>query len=215
MLPLIKQHKIFFLLTFFYIVAGAWIITTVPKGKLELFINYHHHPWLDTLFQLVTHLGDGLVSVIFLVLIFFRNRYLGLVSTLCFIVTTIITQGLKRLVFEDIVRPRKFFEGTKDLYYIDGLDIHSNFSFPSGHTSGAFTVFFFLAFITRRNFTDLIFFALSFLVSLSRIYLMQHFFIDTYFGALIGIVFTFLIYCYFEMFTNLKNHPKFNRPLLS
>jgi membrane-associated phospholipid phosphatase len=134
------------------------------------------------------------------------------VAGVSLIVTTIVTQSLKRLVFADTLRPKAFFEGLKDLYYIEGLEIHSHFSFPSGHTSGAFTIYLVLALITRNSISGILFFVLAFLTGLSRIYLMQHFFIDTYFGAFIAITLTLIIFYLFEK-SSLSKREDLQRPV--
>lgn len=215
MSELFKIHRYFFALTLLYLIAGAFLILLIPKGQIEIYINNFHNTFLDYVFQGITFLGDGIFSVIFILLIFSRSIYLGIVAGSAMIITTIITQGLKHLVFADALRPYKFFEATLHLYYIEGLHINSYFSFPSGHTSGAFTVFFFFAMISRKPYVDIVCFIIAAMVGLSRMYLLQHFFIDTYFGALIGIVFTFLTYIYFQYFTSLELKPALNRPLFS
>ncbi len=54
---------------------------------------------------------------------------------------------------------------------------------------------------------------LAFLVTISRMYLMQHFFEDTYCGALIGISVTLSIYYIINFYSSWKDNPKLNRPL--
>lgn len=214
MWELIRIHKYFFLLTIFYLTTGALLLYFIPKGQIEIFINHYHEAWLDYFFQGITFLGDGIFSTLIVIVLLFRNIYLGIVSASSIIFTTIVTQGLKRLVFADALRPYKFFESTLHLYYVKGIEIHSYFSFPSGHTSGAFTIFFILALISRKPFVDVLCFCIAALVGLSRMYLLQHFFIDTYFGALIGITGTLLLYCAFQYMTTWKSNPALNRPLL-
>jgi membrane-associated phospholipid phosphatase len=60
-------------------------------------------------------------------------------------------------------------------------------SFPSGHTTSAFALFFSLALIMRRPGWDAACFALAALVALSRVYLAQHFLADTLAGAGLGV----------------------------
>jgi membrane-associated phospholipid phosphatase len=157
-------------------------------------------------------MGEGIFETIIILFLFFIKRYYGIVAGITLIVTTIVSQTLKRLVFAETLRPKMFFEGFKDLYYIEGLEIHSHFSFPSGHTSGAFTVFLVLALITRNSWSGILFFVLAFLTGMSRIYLMQHFFIDTYFGALIAMVLTLILFYLFEN-SNLSKREDLQRPV--
>jgi membrane-associated phospholipid phosphatase len=213
-LKLFKDNRYFFFIAFIYLVGGFLVLIFIPKGTIEITLNKHHNKFLDIFFYYITFLGDGIFSVLFIILLFFRKIYYGIVCGVAFLFSTFIVQGLKRFFFAETLRPSKFFEGIEDLYYIDGLQIHSHFSFPSGHTSGAFTLFCFLALISKNVYAEILFFLLAFLVGLSRIYLLQHFFIDTYFGALIAIAATAATYYYFEMHTDLKHKDRLNRPLL-
>lgn len=214
MLELLKVHRYFFTIAIVYLLLGGLIIICIPKGQLELFINQYHNPALDAWFMMFTKLGEGWFSVLIVLILFFRKIYWGIACASCLILTTLITQALKHYVFAHLVRPFVFFRDIASPYYIEGLEIHSFNSFPSGHTSGAFTTFFFLALITRKKYWDIAFFVIAAMVGFSRIYLLQHFFIDTYFGSLIGIVFTFILYCYFEYYTSLKQKTSLNKALL-
>ena len=79
-----------------------------------------------------------------------------------------------------------------DLHFIDGVNLHSNFSFPSGHSTAAFSTFFFLALIARKPILQVMLFSVGLLVAFSRVYISQHFFEDIYVGGIIGASFTFL-----------------------
>lgn len=212
---MLKKNKYFFTCFFIYLLAGLGLLLFFDKGKVEVFINQFHISVLDYFFQYITHLGDGLFAVVFILAItLFWKVYYGILAAVCFAVSTLVVQGLKRLVFEETLRPSKFFEGTLDLYYIEGLEIHSNFSFPSGHASGAFTLFAVLAFVSGRPVIQVVCFVIAFLVGFSRMYLLQHFFIDTYFGALLGVLFTVLSYIYVENNTNLGESLRLKQPLI-
>ena len=213
MFELFRIHKLFFFITLLYILVGAGLIFFIPKGQIEIFINNYHTSFYDYFFQAITFLGDGIFSAIVIVILFFRKIYYGILGTVSILLSTLVSQGLKHMVFADALRPFKFFEGTTQLYYIKDFQVHSYFSFPSGHTSGAFTIFFLIALITRKSYMDVLCFVLAAFVGLSRMYLLQHFFIDTYFGALIGILFTFFTFIYFHYYTSLKNNSSINRPL--
>jgi membrane-associated phospholipid phosphatase len=67
---------------------------------------------------------------------------------------------------------------------------HNNYvnSFPSGHTSTAFTTALLLSFIVRKRFAVFFFPVIAFLVGYSRVYLAQHFVTDVLAGSVIGII---------------------------
>ncbi|HEX8547266.1 MAG TPA: phosphatase PAP2 family protein [Cytophagaceae bacterium] len=212
MVKSLKNAKYFLLLSAIYLIVGFIILSIIEKGELEILLNQHHNPFLDVFFRTATFMGEGIFETIIILFLFFIKRYYGIVAGTSLILTTIVTQSLKRLVFADTLRPKAFFEGLKDLYYIEGLEIHSHFSFPSGHTSGAFTIFLVLALITRNPLSGILFFILAFLTGISRMYLLQHFFIDTYFGTLIAIVLTLIIFFLFEK-SSLSKREDLQRPV--
>lgn len=122
-----------------------------------------------------------------------KYRYAVIVG-LSNIIASIITQALKQTVFNEVVRPKKFFEGIQDLYFVPGVENHLYFSFPSGHATCAFSLYFALALLVKNKALELSLFFVALLVGYSRIYLSQHFFEDVYAGSLIGICITFIVY---------------------
>lgn len=132
-----------------------------------------------------------LLTVIILMAV--KYRYAVIVG-LSNIIASIITQALKQTVFNDVVRPKKFFEGIQELYFVPGVENHLYFSFPSGHATCAFSLYFALALLVKNKALELSLFFVALLVGYSRIYLSQHFFEDVYAGSLIGICTTFIVY---------------------
>jgi len=132
-----------------------------------------------------------LLTVIILMAV--KYRYAVIVG-LSNIIASIITQALKQTVFNDVVRPKKFFEGIQELYFVPGVENHLYFSFPSGHATCAFSLYFALALLVKNKALELSLFFVALLVGYSRIYLSQHFFEDVYAGSLIGISITFIVY---------------------
>jgi membrane-associated phospholipid phosphatase len=193
---------------------SIFILFFFDKGEFELSVNRNHDPYLDVFFFYVTYLGDGRVSVIILALIFFRRIYYGILALVSFLASVLVTQSMKRLIFSEYPRPSKFFEKQIDLHLVDGVDLHTYFSFPSGHASGAFSIFMILALISKNKLHTFVFFMLSLLVAFSRIYLLQHFFIDTFFGAWIAIIIAFFVYYYLNDRSNLPEKENLQRPLL-
>jgi membrane-associated phospholipid phosphatase len=208
---IIKENKTFFFCMGLYVFIGLFILILVPKGNLEREVNTYNKPWLDNFFLIVTELGNGVFLLLIVFLLFMKRIYYGILSLTCFLASTIVVQSIKRFAFPEAPRPISFFEPTIDLHYISSLEIHRHFSFPSGHTSGAFTVFCLLAIIFRNRYLSVILFLLAFMVGLSRIYLLQHFFADTYFGAVFGTAITMMCYYFIQYRTNLHESVKLNR----
>ncbi len=197
-----------------YILCGLGFALFVPKGEFEIWLNKNYTISLDYFFAYITNLGDGNFSVLIIILLFFRKVYYGVLATISFIFSTIVVQCIKRFVFPGLLRPSAFFDKTLNLHYVPDIEIHHYNSFPSGHTSGAFTIFLILAIVFRNKYLDVLFFVLAFLVGLSRVYLLQHFFIDTYFGAIIGVSTTLIVYYFTSSKANWLEKPKLNKSII-
>ena len=215
MKELIRKNFILFNLFFLYLGAGLVILVVFEKGELELLINKRHHPYLDEFFLAITYLGDGRVLVPLIILASLRKRYNGLLIFLTFIISTIIVQSMKRTIFAEYPRPSKFFEKLIEIRVIEGLELHSYYSFPSGHASGAFAVFFMWGLLVKNKMYAVLFFFLALLTAFSRIYLMQHFFVDTYFGALFGVLIAVIIFYYLDCKSTLSQKESLQKPLFS
>jgi membrane-associated phospholipid phosphatase len=215
LLTVINQNKFYFLLLGIYFITGAVLLLTFEKGDLELMFNRQHIPVLDFVFKYLTYLGDGFFAIPFiLIILLFRKTYQAIIMTASLLATFAIIQLLKTFIFYDHHRPSKFFTEAHEIYYVEGVDIHSLHSFPSGHSAQAFCIFLLCALFIRNKNWSFVFFTLALGVTLSRIYLMQHFFIDTYFGALIAVIVTFGIYVWVENYTSLKNRTKLQKGLI-
>ncbi|WP_404818046.1 phosphatase PAP2 family protein [Reichenbachiella ulvae] len=66
------------------------------------------------------------------------------------------------------------------------MQVHASRSFPSGHTTTAFVIAFCLSLLFQKRLLTYAFLFVALLVAYSRMYLLQHFYIDILFGALVG-----------------------------
>jgi membrane-associated phospholipid phosphatase len=185
--PFLIPYAVFLLL-------GALLLAVNSKADIHLEFNAHHNSFFDSFFYYLTYLGDGwTATIIFILLLNVRLRH-ALVMGLSVLVSALITQTLKHTIFEDLDRPKKFFEGLHDLYFVPGVENWLYNSFPSGHTTCAFAVFFSVALCVQNRFLKLFCFLLAFFIGYSRIYLSQHFFQDVYTGSIIGTLTTLVIF---------------------
>jgi membrane-associated phospholipid phosphatase len=191
---LVKSNLSFLLPYAVFLFAGMILMLLSTKSSIHLHFNAFHNSFLDPFCTLVTNLGEGpIVTLVFIILLTVKYRF-ALVVGLSNIVSALITQGLKHTLFSDVVRPKKFFEGIHDLYFVPGVENWEYNSFPSGHTTCAFALYFALALITENRFYKLLLFFIALIVGYSRIYLSQHFFEDVYAGSIVGVSTTFIIY---------------------
>jgi membrane-associated phospholipid phosphatase len=106
-----------------------------------------------------------------------------------------LIQGLKHFVFTDSLRPLAYFASTGLKWHlIPGLLISEFNSMPSGHTGAAFFMFFWVAVLLRRFGWGLLAGIIAVGVAYSRVYLFQHFPVDTLVGAAIGVGSSALFY---------------------
>lgn len=160
------------------------------KGMLELKLNQLHNSFFDILFLSLTQLGDGIIFVPFVILFLFWKTSFSIFLILCGLFNTILVGIGKRLLFPGSPRPAEFFKGM-DFYQIPGVDLHHWNSFPSGHTTTAFSICFAFAIIySKYPKIQRLMLILAIGIGLSRVYLMQHFFGDIWMGAALGLVAT-------------------------
>lgn len=182
--------------------AVALFLLLYGKERSFLVINQHNSPSFDYVFQYWTYLGDGLIWIpLFVYVIVLRRDYLVAVFG-SLIICTVLTQFLKRVVFPEDFRPIVVL--TDKVRTIPGYFMNRTHSFPSGHTSTAFTLALLMAFIVRGNFWVFFFPLVAFFVGYSRVYLAQHFVTDVFAGILVGIVSSYLALLLYEWYRSRK-----------
>ncbi len=139
----------------------------------------NNSPVLNTLFTWVSFTADTLFMVLMVAALYLGGyRKEALVVAVVFVVTNAVTLGLKYL----IARPRP-----SDL----GITPESEPSFPSGHTSNAFSFATALSYYHRKAAPLL--FAWALLVAFSRVFLGLHYITDLLGGAAVGIIVSLVI----------------------
>ena len=209
-------HSNFMILCIGISIIFLYPVLFFPKGELELLINQFHYPELDSFFKYITHLGDGSLLAFLLIALLFYNYYTGILTAFTIVFQSIIISIFKRWIFKDLERPLAFFDETVSLNFVDGVDVHSSNTFPSGHTATAFALFALLFIVINNHgvIVSMLLFMLAFLVGFSRVYLLQHFVIDAYFGAVFGILSVVLGLYFMEILFNEKKLETFEKTSL-
>lgn len=194
----IKDKPYFFVLLTLYWVSGSIILLSFSKKEIHLTINQIHTSFGDTVFPWLTHLGEEWVYIFMAIIFIYKKKYRELLVT-CMVVLlqTIVVQGMKHLAFPNQPRPKTFFEGVAKLNFVEGVDVHGYLSFPSGHTATAFSAFCLVIFFHKHPTWQFLAFIACLSVAMSRMYLQQHFFIDTFAGSMIGISCSMLGYAWY------------------
>jgi membrane-associated phospholipid phosphatase len=182
----IRNNYLFIIPYLLFLIAGGIYLSLYSKASFSLWLNGNHTNFLDYYFRYATWIGDGifviLISVIFIA---FLPR-LSIVLGFAYISSGILSQVLKRIF--DTPRPKVIFGALSTIYFVPGIDILTAHSFPSGHTATAFSAFLILSHYTKNQYAKVAFFLIALSVAISRIYLLQHFLVDIYFGSIIGVI---------------------------
>jgi membrane-associated phospholipid phosphatase len=204
MKALILRHRWFFSLFFSWLIIGTIIAVSFNKVELHYMFNQLNHPSLDAFMAFGTHLAEGIsIAIVAIVLLSYRIKD-GLLVIFSTGLSGVITQLLKRQVFDDYYRPSRVFEDFPEyaLQFVEGVELHTRYSFPSGHTTAAFALCFSLAIVFNRKSTDALFFALALFMGYTRIYLSQHFFMDLVAGSFVGVSITSILAKFFYLRPN-------------
>lgn len=136
-------------------------------------------------FLVITDLGSEYAYIVLLTLYYWlvdpwTGRQLGLLVGLSY--------GFNTLVKEAIDSPRPFILNPK-LASPDAIETIESASFPSGHTQGSATFWFFVAWHHHRVWLWLVSAIVVTAIGISRLYLGVHFPIDVVGGLLLGLLF--------------------------
>ena len=200
----------FILATIIAIGTGVFILML---GKNESFqvINSNHNEIADQFFKYFTHYGDGLMWAPLGIYCFFYRRKYFIAVVAGVLISTLLAQFLKRVVYPDELRPISYLSEIFPVHIIDGVTMRKAHSFPSGHSTTAFAIALIMAYIINRKAWSLILPLLALLAGYSRVYLAQHFPTDIFAGMCIGIVsaiLSLLIYRKFARHINKKTASK-------
>ncbi len=195
--PFPQKGQGFLVACLLFFLLGAVLILTQEKGFAVVWLNQWHSPWLDLFFSYYTVVGDGFFYILLIMGLFFWKRKAAFLGLICFAASGLSVQALKKLIFADVPRPLSYFSTDAPLHFVEGVSVHAMQSFPSGHTTTAFSCFCLLALLLHSKAWGLCFFVLALLAGISRMYLVQHFFEDIYAGAWLGTLLTWGIYVAF------------------
>ncbi len=172
----------------------------VPKGALHLILCDHHTPFLDAMLPLYSDLVNWLPYVVMVLLLFYRAGWSVFLAA-DMLLTTVVVQPIKHILRAP--RPLTWFAENMpsvSLPLTEGVNMHHWLSFPSGHTTTFFLLFFTLSLIIMdanvpgKYIYSFLCFLLATLGAYSRIYLSQHFALDIFAGICIALICTLILY---------------------
>lgn len=206
---MIRRNSIFLSLWLALVGVLTIAICLIDKGSLHLLLCDHHTAWADAVMPVLSDLVNWLPYVVAVGLLIWRWRT-GVFMAGGLILSTLLTQAAKHLIRAP--RPLTWFaENCPDitLPLTEGVKMNYFLSFPSGHTTTFFCLFFAICVVGTKLLAcsnlqtstkcwlsvlvQLICFALAAVCSYSRIYLSQHFATDVLGGMIIGVVSVIMI----------------------
>ena len=175
-----------------YLVAflgGLGFLWHLGKAGSFLYLNPYHAKAPDWFFTWFTYLGDGVFTVLVILLFIKRKRFAPALEILtAFLLSALLAQIFKALF--SMPRPREYFNkgqytGTYN-HFIEGVTGRGFSSFPSGHSTSIFALMTVLAIMEPNKRTKFLYLLLGVAVGYSRIYLGQHFLPDVLAGSMLG-----------------------------
>ena len=186
-----SKYKAFLIPFAAWLIIGFFILLKIDKGDLVLWFNENRTPLTNFYFMIASDLAEWRFILLFAAIIFYKQFGNTFIYLLTWALTGIVAQSLKRVF--DLPRPAGYYKDIT-LNFINGDITHYAHSFPSGHTTTAFALFFVMAMITEKKYLQFIFFVLALSTAFARVYLLQHFFIDVYFGSILGTILAYFIF---------------------
>lgn len=191
-MPDLNKRNFFIAARITLAVALACIACSVVIGKDNFFLllNNDYGQVADWFFYIITYGGDGIIWVPFMLAMLFllkrKDAWILVLSTI--LVGTLLVQTVKNVILPQALRPTRAITDASLIHTVDGVDIHTIGSFPSGHTTTAFCVYLLLCLLLSKRWWIPVGFCYALLTGYSRVYLAQHFPIDVAGGMIAAVV---------------------------
>jgi membrane-associated phospholipid phosphatase len=199
-------------LTLAYVLGFGILMILTNHGEFVLWLSERHFAFGDFFFQYWTHLGDGILLALVALYFLFTNLYRFYYLLTAIVLQTVFVHIFKQWLFDNEPRPKTFFaDRLEDLNFVEGVNVRGFDSFPSGHTASAFTLAFVLISLSKRKALSFLIFIGAVLVGISRVYILQHFLRDIYFGSVFGILAALIAWAIINRYSA---SPKLQRGLL-
>lgn len=194
------RSRSFVLLTILFLIITAIVYFGITENfdqNIILFFSEHvGNPTLDIIMQYLTESGDAFNMLMFgiLMLIIPKTRRVGITLMILIVISTLLTGYIKCGVDRDrpdfeyggVSFPVSISKDTFALFCEGGFDA----SYPSGHAARSMIFAIILGYALSNRFPRgaYLMFLYPALISLSRLYVLQHYPMDVIGGSIIGIM---------------------------
>ena len=196
------RSRPFFILVCAFVVVTFLVYSKITQQFDEDAILFFHsiagNQILDLFMLSVTEAGDVFYMLAFsgILVIIKKTRKIGVVLMILLVLTTLLTGYIKcgvdrdrpNLIFSETMFPIEIAQDTFALFCEGG----ANASFPSGHAARATVFGIVFGFVLSQRFPRGCYLVLLYplFMSISRLYVLQHFPMDVVGGAILGILLT-------------------------
>lgn len=202
----------------FFTIAGLFCFTlffaTFYWGYKESFLvlNRLRFPISDRFFLWLTEFGNGFNLVIFaliLACIDKKHSKTAITIIICIILTAIIVQICKQVLFPNWHRPAKLLQGQFFYVLVNPVPYHN--SFPSGHSISVMSTATILSFVFRKPVFQVLIAIIGCSAAYTRIYVGAHFPADVAMGSFLGCVISTIIFYSLRKLnlSNIEHKPYF------
>ncbi len=209
--PYVIDKELQWLIAIYLVVLGMITVLT-DHGDVVLWINARHTVQGDFFFKYWTYLGDGVILALVALYFLFTHLWRFYFMLLSIALQTAFVHIFKQWLYAGEPRPKTFFEDQIDqLNFVEGVTVRGYDSFPSGHTATAFVLGMVLIWTSKNLWWRFVLFVSAILVGISRIYILQHFARDVFFGSIFGILAVLLSW---QILRKQAWNPKLERGLI-
>ncbi|NME68301.1 phosphatase PAP2 family protein [Flammeovirga aprica] len=214
-----KIYNTFGIILLFLIIPVVLALVTKERDTAWMvhLLNDNHTITLDYFFKYITNLGDGIFLIPLLGLVWLVKKEYWPVLVMSSALHGILVAVLKRVIFTGdnlSLRPAGKF-GAESFHQVLDVHFHTVNSFPSGHTTTGFVIGAIIILLIPNWKGITIGMLYGIVVGISRMYLVQHFFLDVAVGSVLGILSVVISLYICERYYLLKVKPwKKNLPSL-
>jgi membrane-associated phospholipid phosphatase len=189
--------KYFFWVYYLLILVFGGLQLIYTASEMFLKVNNLLTTKLTLIFKIFTFIGSGYTYAAICLALLMIDKWKGIIAIVCFALTSLVAQLIKHF-FDNIPRPVEYFSQQHiPINFPSGAEILHWSSFPSGHTTSAFSMFCLMALLLKNKYWSIMFTFIALAVGISRVYLTAHFVYDTYAGMIIGVELTCIVHYWF------------------